>query len=61
MVGSFDVGRVWLKGEKTSDWHSSFGGGLWFEFFGVAGMSISYHKAINDDSNQILAGLGFNF
>jgi outer membrane protein assembly factor BamA len=24
-----DVGRVWLAGEKSSDWHDGYGGGIW--------------------------------
>jgi hemolysin activation/secretion protein len=25
-----DLGRVWLKGEHSRQWHSAFGGGLYF-------------------------------
>ena len=26
---SHDIGRVWLKGEKSNKWHNGYGGGLW--------------------------------
>ncbi|GAA0878747.1 metallophosphoesterase [Algoriphagus jejuensis] len=29
MIGFYDVGRVWLKGEDSGTWHNSLGGGLW--------------------------------
>ena len=25
-----DVGRVWVKDEKSNDWHVGNGGGIWF-------------------------------
>jgi hypothetical protein len=30
------VGRVFLDGESSSDWHESFGGGIWFSPLGPA-------------------------
>lgn len=29
MLGFYDIGRVWLKGEKSNTWHNSIGGGIW--------------------------------
>ena len=29
IFGSFDYGRVWLKGESSESWHNTYGGGLW--------------------------------
>jgi Omp85 superfamily domain len=30
LLAFHDVGRVWLKGERSSKWHEGYGGGLWF-------------------------------
>lgn len=30
MVGFTDTGAVWMDGDSEGDWHTSFGGGLWF-------------------------------
>ncbi|MET3501304.1 hypothetical protein ABIC45_002916 [Mucilaginibacter rubeus] len=30
LTGFYDIGRVWLKGEKSGDWHQGAGGGLYF-------------------------------
>jgi hypothetical protein len=32
VFGLADVGRVWLEGEESDEWHPAFGGGLWFSF-----------------------------
>jgi hypothetical protein len=29
-MGFFDVGRVWLDGESSNEWHHGSGGGLFF-------------------------------
>lgn len=30
LLGTADVGRVWLAGQSSDTWHHGFGGGLWF-------------------------------
>jgi hypothetical protein len=30
MIAFNDVGRVWLRGEDSGQWHNGFGGGLYF-------------------------------
>jgi hypothetical protein len=32
IFGLADVGRVWLDGEDSSDWHDAYGGGIWLAF-----------------------------
>ncbi|HEX2211484.1 MAG TPA: BamA/TamA family outer membrane protein, partial [Longimicrobium sp.] len=32
-----DAGRVWMDGDSPGDWHTDFGGGVWFETLGYAG------------------------
>ncbi len=29
VIGFYDMGRVWLKGEDSNTWHNSLGGGIW--------------------------------
>lgn len=30
LVGFYDIGRVWMKGEKSKKWHQGYGAGLYF-------------------------------
>jgi hypothetical protein len=30
ILGFYDVGRVWMKGEKSIKWHQGKGGGVYF-------------------------------
>jgi hypothetical protein len=30
LTGFFDIGRVWLDGEKTRIWHPAYGAGVYF-------------------------------
>lgn len=32
-----DAGRVWMDGESPGDWHTDYGGGVWFETLGYVG------------------------
>ena len=32
VFGLYDVGRVWLDGESSNQWHDAFGGGLWLAY-----------------------------
>lgn len=32
-----DAGRVWMDGESPGDWHTDYGGGVWFEALGYVG------------------------
>jgi hypothetical protein len=37
LLGFTDVGRVFLEGESSRDWHESIGGGVWFTVLGKPG------------------------
>lgn len=41
ITGFYDIGRVWLKGERTKGLHSGFGGGLYFVPFNLFVISAS--------------------
>jgi hypothetical protein len=46
MIGFYDTGRVWLKGEESGTWHNSLGGGLWIAPINqfVATFSVGFTK-----------------
>jgi hypothetical protein len=60
ILGGFDYGRVWQKGEHSAKWHQSFGGGLWLNSLKVVTARITYFKSA-DEEPRISFGLGFGF
>lgn len=60
ILGGFDYGRVWLKGEDSDKWHQSFGGGLWLNGLNVVTGRLSYFKSQGEEA-RIAFGLGFGF
>lgn len=44
-----DVGRVWLDGENSTEWHDGYGLGLWWSPFDMTLISVSYARS-NEDS-----------
>lgn len=62
LIGLYDVGRVWLEGEDSNEWHPSFGGGLAFE---VAGSPVTIWtgvaKAQEEDGVRFYFTAGFPF
>jgi hypothetical protein len=42
-----DAGRVWVDGESPGGWHTSLGGGFWFETVGRA-LSVAFASAERD-------------
>jgi hypothetical protein len=57
-----DAGRVWFDGSSPGGWHTSYGGGFWFDtqvrgnFFGV---SLLYARGTDD--SRLYLGLGAPF
>ncbi len=41
LMGFYDVGRVWQRGEISKIWHPAYGGGFYFIPYGVAMMSLT--------------------
>ncbi|MGO4904358.1 metallophosphoesterase [Flavobacterium sp. W20_MBD1_R3] len=60
ILGGFDYGRVWQKGENSEKWHQSFGGGLWLNGLNVITARITYFKSAGEEA-RIVFGLGFGF
>ena len=54
-----DVGRVWLKGEQSNQWHDGYGGGLWISPLKRFVFSASYGQG--SDGGVTLLKLGFQY
>lgn len=59
VYGGVDYGRVWLDNEKSNDWKTSYGGGLWL----VGANMINLNLGIFDSTEgpYFNFGLGFGF
>lgn len=44
----YDIGRVWLKGEKSNTWHNGYGGGIIISPFNKIALSASYAISAED-------------
>jgi hypothetical protein len=60
VFGLFDVGRVWLEGESSDTWHTSYGGGIWFSFLDYRS-TLSAYVAHSKEDNIFHIGGGFTF
>jgi hypothetical protein len=59
ILGFHDIGRVWLKGEKSSTWHNGIGAGVW-----VAPINkwvLAFNMAFTEDENLPSVTMGFQF
>lgn len=63
VFGSFDYGRVWLKGESSESWHNSYGGGLWTSPVDALIFSIGAFipKEQFEESPRVVFRVGFGF
>lgn len=59
LYGGFDYGRVWNPNEDSNIWHTSYGGGIFLEAFGIASVRAAVFNS--DDGIRITFGLGFGF
>ncbi|MEP1096612.1 MAG: BamA/TamA family outer membrane protein [Cyclobacteriaceae bacterium] len=59
ILGFHDVGRVWVDGESSNNWHTGKGGGIWVSPLNSAVLSLNY--GIGEDENLIVLNLGFFF
>ena len=60
VFGLTDVGRVYLEGESSDEWHASYGGGV---FFQMHTLDTVFHAAAahGDDGTRFYVGYGFGF
>ncbi len=59
VYGGGDLGRVWVHGDNSSQWHNSRGGGLWINGSGGLNSNISVFNST--EGTRISFGLGFDF
>lgn len=62
----YDVGRVWVDGESSDEWHSAIGGGVWLSFLTrgtvvYVAVARPAKASDKDEGNRVLAGFGFPF
>ncbi len=60
LVGFTDGGRVWLRGEESDTWHTSFGGGLWIALLSRSN-AVAITLAQSDERTVVYARAGFSF
>jgi len=58
LLGLADIGRVFLKGERSTRWHTGFGGGLWTTF---SGRVVTATAAAAGERLRIYVASGFHF
>ncbi|WP_457615684.1 metallophosphoesterase [Lutibacter sp.] len=59
VFGGFDYGRVWLNGENSNDWKTSYGAGLWLVGAEMINLNLSVFNS--KDGNYFNFNLGFRF
>jgi len=59
IFGGFDYGRVWLDGEESKDWKTSYGGGL--SLVGAQMVNINVSLFHSQEGAYFIVGLGFGF
>ena len=51
LIGLYDIGRVWLNGEDSKEWHDAYGGGILIAPFNKVMFSVTY--AASNEGNQV--------
>ncbi len=59
LIGFYELGRVWVKGENTRKWHNDFGGGLYYSPYNIAIVSATI--AVSPEGNLINFSIGTKF
>ena len=59
VIGFYDVGRVWLRSEKSHQWHNSFGGGFYYAPFNL--VIVSATIGISKEDKLFNFSLGTKF
>jgi hypothetical protein len=55
IFGSFDIGRAFLEDEDVNDWHTSYGGGIYFTPLNLIGFRLGYFVG-NEDAQFTIGG-----
>ena len=59
LIGGFDYGRVWLKGEDSNTWHTAYGGGIWMAPIDYIILRGTLFKS--KDEQRLTIGVGYDF
>ncbi|WP_026809157.1 metallophosphoesterase [Arenibacter latericius] len=59
VYGGFDYGRVWTSGENSDLWHTSYGGGFFFN--GVDVLTARLALFASEEGGRFTFGVGFGF
>ena len=59
--GGYDIGRVFLDGESSNDWHSVISTGIWFSPFKLAVFNAYYSFTKKKDDDTFTFRLGYYF
>jgi calcineurin-like phosphoesterase family protein len=59
VYGGYDYGRVWIPNEDSNLWHTSFGGGFFFNAADIMSLTLAYFDSV--DGPRFTFGLGFGF
>ncbi|GAB2770573.1 metallophosphoesterase [Salinimicrobium soli] len=59
VFAGYDIGRVWLDGENSNDWHESYGGGFWVN--SAEALSGRFNFFTGKEGLRFSFGFGFNF
>ncbi|MFT7250991.1 MAG: hemolysin activation/secretion protein, partial [Flavobacterium sp.] len=59
VYGSFDYGRVWLKGEESNKWNNSYGGGFFLNGAELVTANLGVFNSL--DGIRVAFKLGFGF
>lgn len=57
IYSGFDYGRVWVKGETSNNWHTSYGGGLYIHMPSLLTLHASFFGS--SDGGRFTVGAGF--
>jgi Calcineurin-like phosphoesterase len=60
LMGFFDIGRVWQKGESSKQWHNATGGGIYFVPFNMIMLSATIAVSEEDKLFNFTLGTKFN-
>ena len=60
VFGLTDVGRAYLEGESSDQWHASYGGGIFFQMH-TLNTIIHAAAAHGDDGTRFYVDYGFAF
>jgi outer membrane protein assembly factor BamA len=60
LIGFQDVGRVWLRGERSNKWHTAYGGGVYFTPFNSVLISVMGAMSDEEQLLNVSVGTGLN-